>query len=118
MISPAVAGGGGGMIELSDFGFQTLHDDGEFVLSRINRRNGAETWLTVTLLALQPSANSQARLEHAYELRGLLDGRFATRPHALIEYRGSAALVLEDPGGISLAAMPMGSLPINRFLVI
>ena len=26
-----------------------------------------------------------------------LDGRFLTRPHALIEYRGSAALVLEDP---------------------
>lgn len=87
------------MIELSDFGFETLCDDGEFVLSRINRRDGAQTWLTATLTALQPAANSQARLEHAYELRNLLDGRCVTRPHALIEYRGSAALVLEDPGG-------------------
>ncbi|MFP3562781.1 AAA family ATPase [Paraburkholderia sp. SIMBA_030] len=106
------------MIELSGFGFETLNDDGEFVLSRVRRRDGAETWLTVTLPALQPAANSQARLEHAYELRSLLDGRFVTRPHALIEYRGSAALVLEDPGGISLRAIPMGSLALGRFLVI
>ncbi|RKE35751.1 putative ATPase [Paraburkholderia sp. BL23I1N1] len=106
------------MIDLSEFGFETLCDDGEFVLSRITRRHGGKTWLIVTLPALQPAANSQARLEHAYELRGLLDGRFVTRPHALIEYRGSAALVLEDPGGVSLSAIPMGSLTIGRFLAI
>jgi Serine/threonine protein kinase len=106
------------MIELSEFGFETLCDDGEFVLSRITRRHGGETWLLVTLPALQPAADSQARLEHAYELRSLLDGRFATRPHALIEYRGSAALVLEDPGGRSLCAMPMGSFALGRFLAI
>ncbi|MFM0155392.1 MULTISPECIES: AAA family ATPase [Paraburkholderia] len=106
------------MIELSDFRFETLCDDGEFVLSRINRRDGAQTWLTVTLAALQPAANSQARLEHAYELRSQLDGRFLTQPHALIEYRGSAALVLEDPGGVPLSAIPMGSLALDRFLVM
>ncbi|HEX7910510.1 MAG TPA: AAA family ATPase [Paraburkholderia sp.] len=106
------------MIELSGFGFETLCDDSEFVLSRVSRRDGAETWLAVTLPALQPAADSQARLEHAYELRSLLDGRFVTRPHALIEHRGSAALVLEDPGGISLSTMPMGSLPLGRFLAI
>ncbi|MFL9992728.1 protein kinase [Paraburkholderia sediminicola] len=106
------------MIELSGFRFETLCDDGEFVLSRINRRDDAQTWLTVTLAALQPAANSQARLEHAYELRSQLDGRFVTRPHALIEHRGSAALVLEDPGGVSLSALPNSSLPLDRFLEV
>ena len=51
-------------------------------------------------------------------MRGLLDGRFATRPHALIEHRGSTALVLEDPGGVSLAALPKESLPLGRFLLV
>ncbi|SEE89121.1 Predicted ATPase [Burkholderia sp. WP9] len=106
------------MIELAGFGFETLCDDGEFLLSRIDRRDGTPTWLTVTLPAQQPSATSQARLEHAYELRGLLDGRFATRPHALIEHRGSTALVLEDPGGVSLAALPKESWPLGRFLLV
>ncbi|OXC72718.1 Signal transduction histidine kinase CheA [Caballeronia sordidicola] len=105
-------------MDLTGFGFKTLCDDGEFVLSRATRLDGPETWLTVTLPAQQPAANSQARLEHAYELRSLLDGRLLTRPHALIEYEGSAALVLEDPGGISLCAMPMGSLPLDRVLLI
>lgn len=106
------------MIELSGFGFETLCDDGEFLLSRIDRRDGGETWLTVTLPAQQPSAHSQARLEHAYELRGLLDGPFATRPHALVEHRGSTALVLEDPGGVSLAALSEGTLPLGRLLLV
>ncbi|MGF6773721.1 putative ATPase/two-component sensor histidine kinase [Paraburkholderia sp. GAS199] len=106
------------MIELSGFGFETLHDDGEFLLSRIDSRDGGPTWLAVTLPAQQPAAHSQARLEHAYESRSLLDGAYATRPHALIEYRGSTALVLEDPGGVSLASLPLGSLPLGQVLLI
>ncbi|RKT21610.1 putative ATPase [Paraburkholderia sp. RAU2J] len=106
------------MIELTGFTFKTLCDDGEFVLSRVSRPDSAETWLAVTLTAPQPAAKSQARLEHAYELRSLLDGRFVTRPHALIEHGGSTALLLEDRGGIPLLAMPIGSLPLRRFLVI
>ncbi|WP_144149101.1 AAA family ATPase [Paraburkholderia sp. BCC1884] len=106
------------MIELSDFEFETLCDDGEFVLSRIERRDHAQTWLAVTSSALQPAADSQARLERAYELRGLLEGPLIARPHALIEHRGSTALILEDPRGISLSSIPMGSLPFDRALSV
>jgi predicted ATPase/two-component sensor histidine kinase len=106
------------MIDLTGFRFETLCDDGEFVLSRVSRRDSAATWLTVGLSAPQPADARQARLEHAYELRGLLDGRFVTRPHALIEHGGSIALVLEDPGGVSLSTIPMGSLPLRRFLMM
>jgi predicted ATPase/two-component sensor histidine kinase len=106
------------MIELSGFRFETLCDDGEVLLSRIRRGEDPKTWLAVTLPSLQPAANYQARLEHAYELRNQLDGKFATVPRALIEHGGSLALVLEDPGGVSLAALPMGSLPLGRVLLV
>jgi len=106
------------MIDLTGFAFETLCDDGEFVLSRVSPPDGAASWLTVTLPAQQPAASSQARLEHAYELRAVLDGRFATRPHALVEYGRSIALVLEDRGGVSLSTLSMGSLPLRRFLTI
>jgi predicted ATPase/two-component sensor histidine kinase len=105
------------MIELSNFQFETLCDDGEFVFSRI-RRDDAVTWLTVTLQATQPAVNSQARLERAYELRALLEGPLFTRPYALIEHRGSTALVLEDRPGVSLSAISAGSLPLAHVLSV
>ncbi|RFU46626.1 AAA family ATPase [Paraburkholderia sp. DHOC27] len=106
------------MIELSDFRFETLCDDGEVLLSRIRRGEDARTWLTVTLPSPQPAADGQARLEHAYELRSHLDGKFATLPRALVEHAGSTALLLDDPGGTSLAALPAGTLPLGRVLLI
>ena len=106
------------MIELSGFRFETLCDDGEVLLSRIRRSDDARTWLIATLPAQQPAANCQARLEHAYELRNHLDGKFATLPRELIEHGGSTALVLEDPGGTSLAALATGSLPLDEALRI
>ncbi|MEM5329272.1 AAA family ATPase [Paraburkholderia sp. JHI2823] len=106
------------MLDLRPFERRTLYDDGEFVLARLARPGSAQTWLALTPPAAQPSAESQARLEHAYALRALLAGPALTVPHALTEHLGVATLVLDDPGGVSLASLPAGSLPLASVLAL
>src|SRR5262245_34187726 len=84
--------------------FETLWDDGEFVLSRV-RHEGDCPSLSVRLAAAKPTAASLAQLEHAHALRGEFDGAWAARPTDLIGPRGRLALRLEDPGGQILATL-------------
>lgn len=93
---------------LTGYDVTTLSDDGQFVLSRLTSPGASDSWLTVTLSASQPQPESHERLEHAYQLRGMLDGAHVTRPHALLRDERNATLVLEDPGGRSLRVAQAG----------
>ncbi|WP_250493931.1 AAA family ATPase [Caballeronia sp. GAWG1-1] len=108
------------MLELRNFERRTLCDDGEFVLSRLWRREDAQTWLAVALPVAHVAqvVESQARLTRAFELRALLDSPVLTRPHALVELRGAATLLLEDRGGVSLASISAGTLGVHESLRI
>jgi hypothetical protein len=106
------------MVDLRFFERRTLCDDGEFVLSRLSRGGAPHGWLALAPLGAQPAAESQARLEHAYALRALLSGQGLTTPHALTEHLGAPILLLDDPGGVSLASIPPGSLALESVLRI
>jgi predicted ATPase/two-component sensor histidine kinase len=105
-------------MRLTGYDRTTLSDDGQFVLSRLTSHAASQSWLAVTPSASQPQPESHERLEHAYQLRGALDGAHVARPHALLRGDGSATLVLEDPGGNSLRVAQPGPLPISRFLAV
>jgi hypothetical protein len=77
--------------------FETLREDGEFVL----RRTGMEGLPTLMLAPAsdQPALESLKRLEHEYLLRNELDPTWAVRPRALTRDHGRLTLLLDDPGG-------------------
>ena len=81
---------------------QTRWEDDEYVLSRIHR-DGAACLLVQSRFGERPEA--LARLEHAYELRDVLDPAWATRPLSLVRQDGGDALLLEDPGGEVLSRL-------------
>src|SRR6266436_1859610 len=81
---------------------QTRWEDGEYVLSRIHR-NGEACLLVRGRFGERPE--TLARLEHAYELRDVLDPGWATRPRSLVRQDGGDALLLEDPGGEVLSTL-------------
>jgi hypothetical protein len=85
------------MTELSGSVFETLREDGEFVL----RRTGMEGLPTLMLAPAsdQPALESLKRLEHEYLLRNELDPTWAVRPRALTRDHGRLTLLLDDPGG-------------------
>ncbi len=82
-------------MDLTDYEFETLRDDGEFALHRARRCDNP-----VPVLALAAARPVLIRrLEHEYALADELDSRWAARPLALVREKGSATLVLEDKGG-------------------
>ena len=61
--------------------------------------------LALTPASPQSTAETLARLDHAYALRDNLDFAWAARPVALERRDGRPALLMEDPGGEVLARM-------------
>jgi PAS domain S-box-containing protein len=86
------------MIELSDFSFEKLQDDGELTVSRGRRAKDGASVLLVSTASEHPSPSSIDRIKHAYSLRDELDPAWAVRPLELLDRRGIPALVLDDPG--------------------
>jgi PAS domain S-box-containing protein len=100
----------------SGHALETLWDDGEFVLSR-----GAWDGEPFPLLAVmpssgQPSAETLARLQHAYALREELDPGWAARPLRLESHQGQLTLLSEDPGGEPLLRLMGRPWEIRSFL--
>lgn len=85
------------MTERAGYVFETLHDDGKFVLSRVEME-GFPTLMLVPA-SDQPALESLKRLEHEYLLRNELDPTWAVRPRALTREHGRPTLLLDDPGG-------------------
>jgi PAS domain S-box-containing protein len=90
--------------DLSSADLCVLWDDGEFVLSRVVRREQLPL-LMVTPVSRQPPPETVARLEHAYGLRDELDPDWTARPLAMVRCDGRPTLLLEDPGGEVLAGL-------------
>jgi predicted ATPase/two-component sensor histidine kinase/GAF domain-containing protein len=93
------------MPELSLYVFESLWEDGEFVLSRSVRDTGLRPLLAVTAAAAHPLPSSLGRLEHELGLRDDLDPVWCARPRALEIYLGRPTLILDDPGGDLLARL-------------
>src|SRR5262245_60668087 len=103
------------MTKLSRDVFETLRDDGEFVLRRTGM--GGLPTLTLAPAPNQPTRESLQRLEHEYLLRNELDPTWAVRPRGLTREHGRLTLLLDDPGGellVRLIGKPWDVTPFLR----
>ncbi len=71
----------------------------------VRRRIERSPLLVSMPASAQPTAETVARLNHAYALRDELDSTWAARPVSLESRDGRSALLIEDPGGELLARM-------------
>ena len=98
--------------DLIGYEFETLRDDGEFLLHRARHSNHPLPVLAIV-------AGRQAlikRLEHEYALASDLESDWAARPLGLFYDNGSATLVLEDAGGEPLDRLLGKRLDLTQFL--
>jgi hypothetical protein len=86
-------------VELSEYLFEILREDDEFVLCRGEHSNqsGSPSVLLLAPASMQPALATLKKIEHEYSLKDELDSAWAVRSLALSEQR-----VLEDPGGETL----------------
>jgi PAS domain S-box-containing protein len=95
---------------------EILWEDGEFVLCRGTWNGEALPLLATMPSSAQPSAETLARLQHAYAVREELDPAWAARPLRLQLHQGRLTLFSEDPGGEPLLRLLTRPLEINAFL--
>ncbi|ANJ72086.1 AAA family ATPase [Ralstonia insidiosa] len=99
--------------------FEIQWEDGECILARgarVTPDGRQEAVLAVWSAAERPTPLSLARLAHEYDLRGQLEAPWALRPLELVQERGRTVLLLEDPGGKSLASVVGAAMDVGRFL--
>jgi len=97
---------------------ETLWEDEEFVLSRHASDDRRSPLLVSMPASAQPTAETVARLNHAYALRDELDSTWAARPVSLESRDGRSALLIEDPGGELLARMIGTPWDLTPFLCV
>ena len=97
---------------------ETLWEDEEFVLSRRIWDDRRTSLLVSMPTSARPTAETVARLNHAYGLRNELDSAWAARPLSMESRDGTSALLIEDPGGEVLAGMMGTPWDIKPFLHI
>ena len=108
-----------GMEELPDtLAVETLRQDGEFVISRVKRRDSLPPWLLVSPASERPAPECLMQLEKAYALRDDLDSSWATRPLQQAFYKHRSTLILSDPGGVFLDGFLGGPMEVMPFLRI
>src|SRR5258708_24736608 len=109
-------------MDLSDYAFEAIHSDGDFVLSRGRERTSATSHrrsiLVKTARSEQPRPGTVRTMEHEFSLRADLDSTWAIRPLELMQYKGRTILVLEDPGGEPLDQMLGTPMELGRFLCV
>src|SRR5216683_1247774 len=111
-LSPSLAAGGVSRLTV-------LLEDGERVLCRGWRDDGdgdGTAVLAVLSASEHPAPAFVDQLAHEYGLKDELDGRSAARPLALVREHGRTMLLLEDPGGWSLAPLLGRPMEMGRFL--
>ena len=105
------------MIELSQYVFETLRQDGGFALCRGRRDDGGlPTVFLVAPVSEHPTPGSLERLEHEYALRDELDSEWAARPLTLVRREGRTMLILDEPGGEPLDRLLGRPMELSRFL--
>jgi PAS domain S-box-containing protein len=102
-------------------GLQVLRNNDDLVFGR-GSRDGAEGRHSGVLVVLpaseQPAPGTLERLTREYSFKDELDSTWAVRPLELVQDRGRAVLVLEDPGGELLSRYIGTPMEIERFLRI
>jgi len=88
------------VIDLSQYVFEVLRKDDEFILYRgRSKDDGSSRVLVVSPVTEYPAPEILKWQEHAYCLREELDSTWAARPMAIARHWDRTVLVLEDPGG-------------------
>src|SRR5882762_2290786 len=107
-------------MELSEYTFETLRKDGEFIVYRGHHRRQTDasppSILVMTPVSERPALGSLRRMEHEYSLRADLDAGWAVCPLALAPHKGRTMLVLTDPGGEPLDRLPGRPMELTQFL--
>src|SRR5260370_9215767 len=104
-----------GMTAIQPAFFETLWDDGEFVLSRGDV--DGQSVLTVSS-SKAPSVAIVAQLEQSLALRDEIEDGWAVRPTALAHVHGRPTLMMRDPGGEVLASLINRQLDLTQVLRI
>jgi predicted ATPase/signal transduction histidine kinase len=91
------------MIDLSKCALEPLRADDTFILYRARRADGARSLLA--LVPRQPTIRSLEKLENEYALIADLDPAYAVLPIELVPHKENMMLVLDDPGGETLAGL-------------
>jgi serine/threonine protein kinase len=105
-----------GITKLQNYTFETIWEDGDFVLSQATLPEERISILVLSPAHAAPTPASVAQLERAYGLRGKLDSAWAARPLELLSHNGKPALLMENPGGELLAAMLGKPWDLTQFL--
>jgi PAS domain S-box-containing protein len=109
-------------VELTEYAFEPLRQDEEFILYRGRCRNpkdaGAPSILSLAPVSIRPAPETVKKIEHEYSFRSELDAAWAIRPLALSRHNERTVLVLEDPGGEPLNRLIHGPMEIGRVLRI
>src|SRR6266403_301361 len=107
-------------MDLSQYAFDALHSDGDFVLSRGRERTSATSHrrsiLVKTTRSEQPRPETVRIMEHEFSLRAELDSTWAIRPLELTQYKGRTILILEDSGGEPLDRLLGTPMEMGNFL--
>jgi PAS domain S-box-containing protein len=105
---------------LSEYTFETLRRDREFIIYRGHHRSQIDTHppsiLAMTPVLERPPLASLRRMEHEYSFKAELDPGWAVRPLALASYEGRTMLVLTDPGGEPLDRLLEKPIELTEFL--
>src|SRR5262245_10072050 len=108
------------LMELSEYKFERLRTDGEFILYRGQRQRAAKgnptSILVATPVSEHPSLRSLRRMEQEYSLRAEFDPEWAVRPLLLAPHMGRTMLVLTDPGGEPLDRLLGKPMELKQFL--
>ncbi len=91
------------MIDLTKCVVEHLREDDTFILYRVYPAGGARTLLA--LVPRQPTIHSLEKLENEYALAADLDPECAVLPIELVPHKENMMLVLDDPGGETLASL-------------
>lgn len=105
-------------IALSDYHFETIHQDGIVAFSRgIHAATGA-TVLIAHAASSQVEADAAHRVRNEYALRALLRDDWALVPRGISHYRGGVASLYDDRCGDPLATLLPARQPVERVLEI
>lgn len=106
------------MMELAGYVLEPLRVDSEFALYRGRPPEAAVPILLLAPLHAPKAPSDVLWLEHQVSVAGELDAAWAVRPLQLVHHSGQTMLMLEDPGGESLAGLLDRPLALTRFLQI
>jgi predicted ATPase/signal transduction histidine kinase len=107
-------------MELSEYTFETLRRDGEFIVYRGHHRHQTDasppSIVAITPVLERPALASLGRMEHEYSFKAELDPGWAVQPLALASHEGRTMLVLADPGGEPLDRLLGKPMELTQFL--